>query len=78
MLRVGLAELVAKGTPKMTTSPSSSSPMSFSGASNKAKAATETEKAREVDALRAQTTAASQPRKRRRKRWSYVCQVFRL
>ena len=37
--------------------------MLFPGAPNKAKAANETEKAREVDALHAQSTAASQPRK---------------
>jgi len=55
---VGLA---AKGTPKTPSSASSSSPMSFSDALNKAKA--ETEEAREGDAPRAQTTAAaSQPR----------------
>jgi len=61
-VRGGLAGLVAKGTPKRTTSPSSSSPMSFSDALNKAKAAAETEKAREGDAPpRAQTTPASQP-----------------
>jgi len=64
-LRGGLAGLAAKGTPKTTSSPSSSSPMSFSDALNKAKAkaAAETEEAREGDAPRAQTTAAaSQPR----------------
>jgi len=61
-LRGGLAGLVAKGTPK-TSWPSSSSPMSFSDALNKAKAAAETEKAREEDAPQAQTTmTASQPR----------------
>jgi len=32
-----------------------------------------TEKAREADAPCAQTMAVSQPRKRRRMRWSYVC-----
>jgi len=64
-LRGGLVGLAAKGTPKTTSSPSSSSPMSFSDALNKAKAkaAAETEEAREGDAPRAQTTtAASQPR----------------
>jgi len=62
VLRGGLAGLVAKGTPK-TSWPSSSSPMSFSDALNKAKAGAETEKAREGDAPRAQTTTtASQPR----------------
>jgi len=62
--RGGLAGLVAKGTPKMTASPSSSSPMSFSDALNKAKAkaAAETEGAGEGDASRAQTATASQPR----------------
>jgi len=64
-LRGGLAGLVAKGR---TTSPSPSSPMSFSDALNKAKtkaAAAETEKAREGDDAppRAQTTSASQPQK---------------
>jgi len=63
-LRGGLAGLVAKGTPKTTASPSSSSPISFSDALNKAKskAASETEEAREGDAPRAQTATASQPR----------------
>jgi len=63
-LRGGLVGLAAKGTPKTTSSASSSSPMSFSDALNKAKAkaAAETEEAREGDAPRAQTTtAASQP-----------------
>jgi len=58
----GLAGLVAKGTPKMSW-PSSSSPMPFSDALNKAKAAAKTEKAWEGDAPWAQmTTTASQPR----------------
>jgi len=63
-LRGRLAGLVAKGTPKTTSSPSSSSPISFSDALNKAKAkaAAETEETREGDAPRAQTTTASQPR----------------
>jgi len=46
----GLAGRVAKVTPKTTTSPSSSLPMSFSDALNKTKAAAEPENAREVDA----------------------------
>jgi len=50
-LRGGLAGLVAKGTPKMSASESSSSPKSFSDALNMAKAKatseTETEEARE-------------------------------
>ena len=58
-----LAAPVAKGTPKTMTSPSSSSPMSFSDALNKAKVAAEAEKVREGDAPRAQTTTAYQPRK---------------
>ena len=63
-LRGGLAGLAAKGTPKTMSSPSSSSPMSFSDALNKAKAkaAAETEEAWEGNAPRAQTTTASQPR----------------
>ena len=63
-LRGGLAGLVAKGTPKTPSSASSSSPMLFSDALNKAKAraAAETEEAREGDAPCVQTTAASQPR----------------
>ena len=63
-LQGGLAGLVAKGPPKVTSSPSSSFPMSFSDALNKAKAkaAAETKEAREGDAPCAQTTAASQLR----------------
>ena len=62
-LQGGLAGLVAKGTPK-TSWPSSSSPMSFSDALNKAKAkaTAETEGAWEGDASRAQTATASWPR----------------
>jgi len=54
--RYGLAGLVAKVTPKTMTPPPPPSPMSFFDALNKAKAATEAEKAREGDAPRAQTT----------------------
>ena len=54
----GLTGLVAKGTPKSTTSP----PMSFSDAVNKAKAAVKAEKAREGDAPCAQTSTVPQPR----------------
>jgi len=63
-LRGGLVGLAAKGTPKTTSLASSSSPMSFSDALNKAKAkaAAETEEAQEGGAPRAQTTTAvSQP-----------------
>ena len=60
-LRGGLAGLVAKGTPKTMTSPSS--PVSFPNALNKAKATAEVEKAREGDAPRVQTTTACQARK---------------
>ena len=62
-LRGGLAGLVAKGTPKTMTSPSSSSTMSFSDAPNKAKAVTKAEKVLEGGAPRAQTTTAYRPRK---------------
>ena len=64
-LRGGLAGLVAKGVPKTTSSPSSSSPMSFSDVLSKAKAAADAQKAQEgEDAPRAQTTTtAYQPRK---------------
>ena len=58
----GLAGLVAKGTTKSMTSPSSSSLMSFLDALNKAKAAAMTEKARKGDAPCAQTTTGYQPR----------------
>jgi len=60
-LQGGLVGLAAKGTPKTTSSPSSSSPMSFSDALNKAKAkaAAETEEACEGDAPHAQMTAAA-------------------
>jgi len=64
-LQGGLAGLVAKGTPKTTSSPLSSSPMSFSDALSKAKAkaAAETKEACEGDAPHAQTTTvAFQPR----------------
>ena len=62
-LRGGVVGLAAKETPKMTASPSLSSPMSFSDALYKAKAAAEAERLREGDSSCAQTMVAPQPRK---------------
>jgi len=54
---------MAEGTPKMMTSPLSSTPMSFSDAPNKAKAAAKAKKVLEGGAPHAQTTMAYWPRK---------------